>query len=315
MKKRDRRAVLTVLLLAALLLGALPARTARAAEGGTTYTVRFFAGKQGAIDGQEMVEYKGLAYGQELQFDLRRVTVTNDDRYYVKGIRESGKDNNKSVDRLAFKVYGDQDYVVAYGILGSSVAYTVNFQDAEGNALAPSETYHGNIGDKPVVAYLYIEGYQPQAYNLTRTLSENAADNVFTFVYTPVAGPGPQAAEEEEEAAGAGTEEGAGGAEAGAEGGAGAAGAGPGAGGAAGGEAGIPDEGTPLGGPEDIVDLDDEETPLGSLDLGGSPREEGASASSIPTAARVGVGAAAAVVLCGCLLYFLYLRRRKEKNE
>jgi len=37
-----------------------------------------------------------------------------------------------------------------------------------------------------MVAYHYIEGYQPQAYNLTKTLSKNEAENVFTFVYEPV---------------------------------------------------------------------------------------------------------------------------------
>ena len=37
-----------------------------------------------------------------------------------------------------------------------------------------------------MVAYHYIEGYQPQAYNLTKTLSANEAENVFTFVYQPV---------------------------------------------------------------------------------------------------------------------------------
>ena len=29
-------------------------------------------------------------------------------------------------------------------------------------------------------------GYWPQTYNLTKQLSANAADNVFTFVYTPM---------------------------------------------------------------------------------------------------------------------------------
>lgn len=37
-----------------------------------------------------------------------------------------------------------------------------------------------------MVAYHYIEGYQPQAYNLTKTLSKNEAENVFTFVCEPV---------------------------------------------------------------------------------------------------------------------------------
>ena len=31
---------------------------------------------------------------------------------------------------------------------------------------------YGNVGDKPVVAYKYIDSYIPQAYALTKTLVE-----------------------------------------------------------------------------------------------------------------------------------------------
>ena len=152
-----------------------------------TYTVRIFAGAQGTIGGQEVVVYDGLSYGSVITFNTGSVNLTNSDKYYVKGIRESGSDNSNTV--RAFTVTGDMDYVVAYGIQGEAVAYTVNYQDANGNTLMPSETFYGSIGDRPVVAFQYIEGYQPQAYNLTGTLSDNAAENVFTFVYTPVTTP------------------------------------------------------------------------------------------------------------------------------
>ena len=45
---------------------------------------------------------------------------------------------------------------------------------------------HGNPGDYPVVAYQYIEGYIPQAYNLEGLRLEEGKDNSFTFVYRPV---------------------------------------------------------------------------------------------------------------------------------
>ena len=61
------------------------------------------------------------------------------------------------------------------------VAYTVNYQDASGKSLAESQTFYGNIGDKPVVAYRYIENYIPDALALTKTLSDNEVENVFTF--------------------------------------------------------------------------------------------------------------------------------------
>ena len=95
----------------------------------------------------------------------------------MKGVRISGRDNN-SLETSAFHVNGDRDFVVAYGIQGDMVGYTVNYQDEEGNQLAPSRTYYGNIGDKPVVAYLYVENYTPQALALTKTLSSNESQNV-----------------------------------------------------------------------------------------------------------------------------------------
>lgn len=85
----------------------------------------------------------------------------------------------------SFEVTGDQEYVVAYGIKGNQVAYTINYQDANGNKLADSQTFYGNVGDKPVVAYTYIDGYTPEYRNLTKTLSANASENVFTFNYLP----------------------------------------------------------------------------------------------------------------------------------
>ena len=65
------------------------------------------------------------------------------------------------------------------------VAYTVNYQDASGKSLAESQTFYGNVGDKPVVAYRYVENYIPDALALTKTLSDNESENVFTFTYTP----------------------------------------------------------------------------------------------------------------------------------
>ena len=49
---------------------------------------------------------------------LREMFHLNENsKYYVKGIRLSGRDNN-TVAQSAFLVSGDQDYVVAYGIPG-----------------------------------------------------------------------------------------------------------------------------------------------------------------------------------------------------
>lgn len=172
------------------------------------YTVTFYPGNHGNFQGTEMVtvdnsvsgssyeistdgsaiRISGLCAGDVVGLDAAMegaVELDEDSRYYVKGIRVSGRDNS-TVDASAFRVEEDRDYVVAYGIRGDLTSYVVHYQDAQGNALAPSRTYYGNVGDRPRMAYLYIEGYQPQAYNLTKTLLKNEAENVFAFVYTRI---------------------------------------------------------------------------------------------------------------------------------
>ncbi len=121
-------------------------------------------------------------------FSLERVQLDND-KYYVKGFKESGKDNNTMAQPLPAVAKEDADFVVVYGIKGEGTQYTIQYVDQAGNALAQPQTFYGNVGDRPVVAYRYFEGYLPQAYNLVRTLSANAAENQFTFVYAPIEQP------------------------------------------------------------------------------------------------------------------------------
>lgn len=169
---------------AALLLVCLPAASILAEGAPYTYTVRFYSGQQGTFaDGRQVLVYKDLSYGSIVSFNQGGVVLNDGSKYYVRGIRESGRDNN-TVSASSFTVTSDRDYVVAYGLRGDMVAYTVNYVDESGTALAPADTYYGNVGDKPVVAFLYIDGYQPQAYNLTKTLVADESQNVFTFVYT-----------------------------------------------------------------------------------------------------------------------------------
>lgn len=167
--------------------------TAFAEKGGNekeyTYTVTLYAGKEGTFaDGSSEVKITGLKTGDVVSFagQIGGVQLKDSGKYYVKGVRESGKDNN-TVSAPAFTVDSDREYVVAYGIKGDMVSYTVNYQDESGNALRQSEKFYGVVGDKPVVAFQYIDGYQPQAYNLTKTLNSNEADNVFTFTYKKIA--------------------------------------------------------------------------------------------------------------------------------
>lgn len=162
-----------------------------------TYTITISAGNRGEIQdaGVELVSstaskfiqggklvITGLSYNDKVNVSYSDVVKVVDNRYYAKVLRESGKDNGIA-NVSSITVTDDRDYVVGYGIMGDRVAYTVNYVDENGTALGASNTYYGNVGDRPVIAYHYFEGYLPQAYNLTKTLVSNEAENVFTFTY------------------------------------------------------------------------------------------------------------------------------------
>ncbi|MCM1107233.1 MAG: MucBP domain-containing protein [Blautia sp.] len=199
--KRLGRYLVCAVLMCSLLLGG---RTIALADT-YTYTVTIYAGNQGTVKnasgisvaskhpakvqisvGKNKIVISGLSYGDNVSCNAQRtVAVAADSKYYVRGIRLSGRDNNTIAKNAAFTVAESQDYVIAYGILGKMTTYTVSYVDELGNELADSQTYSGNVGDEPVLAYMYVDGYVPVERNITRTLSENVAENEFRFVYTP----------------------------------------------------------------------------------------------------------------------------------
>ena len=175
-------------------------RSVFAADEEYTYTVRLYAGNQGTVtkggvtvssqsagisSKGDYLEISGLKYGDMVYITPQDTVKVTDERYYVRGIRRSGRDNSES-ESPTFYVASDRDYVVAYGIKGDMAAYTVNYQDEEGNTLMKSSTYYGNIGERQYVSSRYIEGYQPKSLNMVKTLSANEAENVFTFQYVRV---------------------------------------------------------------------------------------------------------------------------------
>ena len=297
-----------------------------------TYRVTIDGGNQGVLAGMAGLEVKSASANVSLEdgkivirnlkandvvsFDAQRgaVSMNDDSKYYIQGIRRSGRDTEEMASS-SFRVTEDSDYVVAYGIKGNLVSYTVRYQDGNGNELAPSQTYYDNIGDKPVVANIYISGYSPKALALTKTLSANEAENVFTFEYrkgetqvieTPgetttetvvqyidggtttrptdqttgqTAGQtGTQTPEVDTEAGQAQPEE---------------------------------DENvTEVQGeevPQDLVDLDDEETPLGNMDLDKEDVKKG-----IPLAAGIAISVAAVAALAGL---FIFLRKNRAGRK
>ncbi len=306
-----------------------------------TYTLRLYAGAQGTIDASvvqrlsdagatvsiedgEVCVVSGLHYGEQVVFDIQRgVALQEGSKYYRKGFRVSGEDTNSN--RLAnpsVTVNGDADYVVAYGIQGETVAYTVTYQDTEGNELYPSAVYYGNVGDMPVVAYQYIEGWQPQAYNLGKTLVADASQNVFDFIYTriptvvttdTVVVPGQPAEPQEpvvQEPEGVTVVEPEEGPEAPIE--------------PVGDD--IEDDETPLAPPDDYRNLDDEETPLGGYDGGEDGTDDDKSIMTsilddiatplavLPTPAKAGILAVLAA-LAGVGVWLIVAARKKGKKE
>lgn len=317
------------LLIMALLL-CMTVQTAFAAEGGNekeyTYTVTLSAGNQGTfngtggvhviggsaqISGGDAIRITGLRAGDVVVLDATAgmVDLKNGDKYYIKGVRESGRDNNTVADS-AFTVTKDAEYVVAYGIQGDMVSYTVNYQDGGGNELAPSRTYYGAVGDKPVIAYQYIEGYRPDAHNLTKTLGKNEADNVFTFTYT-------QSIVQQPAAGGEGTE---GGTDAGAPGTPGtpatpgtttgcAGTAGAGAAAAAGTVETPTAENTDEEVPQGTVDLDDEDTPKANIDASDSDTVRN------PNPVPIVLGIMVAVIALGALIGTYVYFKKKHKAD
>lgn len=148
------------------------------------YKVTLYTGNQGTINSQNKTSIN-VSKGQMVSLDLSQIELPQDSKYYVKGIRLSGHDSVDNLDPATFVVNGDLDYVVVYGVKGNQVAYTIRYVDENGKQLSEDTILYGNVGDKPVVAYKYIDSYIPQAYALTKTLVENEKENVFTFTYKP----------------------------------------------------------------------------------------------------------------------------------
>lgn len=354
---------LTALLMLALLTGLCP--TSVFAEE-YTYKVTLYAGNQGELNEQAVSVKAGsgsspeVIYGKDkividklkaqdrVSFHYQEgVTIKDSEeagKYYVQGIRRSGRDNDDStVTELSFAVEEDADYVVAYGIKGDMVGYTIDYvKRGTSEKLIPSRTYYAKSGDKVVVSAPNIDGYVPNAYAQTMTVTSER--NHFTFEYregevqivqlpgetitTIVTRPGTAGGTGTGTGTGAGTGTGTGtgtgvgtGTGFGATGeGAGAAGAGAGTAGAgtgaAGEDAGAAEGTTVTDGeedtttvedeevPQDLVELDDEEAPKANIKLDREEVKKG-----FPVAAGIAVSVAAVAALAGMIIF---LRRHRH---
>ena len=149
------------------------------------YKVSVSAGLHGTVSygDQKDKDVVNVYYEEGAEWNPADYTITvDDDRYYFKGFHVSGIEG---VQEGAQKVKEDIVFVATYGIKGDLVEYYVTYVDTEGNTLHPKSTLHGNVGDKPVIAYQHIDGYVPQTANFTGTLSKDKTIE-FEFVYTKV---------------------------------------------------------------------------------------------------------------------------------
>lgn len=288
-----------------------------------TYTVRVFSGQQGTFAGGDTcVKFPPITVGENIQFNPGNVYLKDSSKYYVKGWKLAGKDdvtknhqNNDSLLLSNVKVDADMDLVVCYGVLVDSVGYTVRYVDQQGNELYPTESFYGNVGDSPVLAYRYIEGYLPQAYNLTGELYRDPAQNVYTFTYTPLAVP-EQVTEQlptvVTPAPAAGEAAGAAPAEAITPEDAPAVAVDVPAD-----EEIIGDDGTPLAQPAQVEDIRDEETPMASLNslARGDSLGEDAGMLFGQSPLMMGLGIGLFVVVAAGIVFLLVYRQKQTKQR
>ena len=201
---KKRLSLLTVMVL--ILAFALSAVSfAEDGDGGYTYKVTVYSGRQGHFSSGKVwsKEYK---QGEQVEIDQKSLGfVLDNDKYYVRGFRVAGHDNDEATgyQTLSFAADADVNYEIAYGLKGAMVSYKVKYQDASGKSLRKTDTFYGMAGDKPVVSYRYVEGYYPNAYTQGGTLSKTSSKNVFTFTYSKVQRP--TVVEETEEGSGSNT--------------------------------------------------------------------------------------------------------------
>lgn len=273
------------------------------------YTVTISTGNVGKISGSTSITIP-CSYdpASPTSLDLSSTgpyvaQITPDDsRYYVKGFHISGHNEG---DLLGIETIDkDQVFVATYGIVGKRVSYEVRYQTAAGATLYEKQTFYGNVGDTPVVAYRYVENYVPRDLTISQKLVDDETKNVFTFVYDPA--PTSEVIVIDEGGAGGG--------------GAPAAPAAPGAavvpGGnqpAGGGGEEIEPEPTPLGpGERETETIEPETAPLGpggeSQPEPGPGPEPGKPGSALPWA----IGGGAAVVIAAAIGIIVGVKKKKK---
>ncbi|MBR3355099.1 MAG: hypothetical protein IKG47_07035 [Oscillospiraceae bacterium] len=175
-------------LIFSLLVIAAPIYKASAVETPYKYTITVYAGNQGDFEGKPSYSIENVESGEYVTITWDKLSLKDSSRYYVRGFKLAGRDNDELLANPTFAVTEDRDYVISYGVRDEGmVNYSVKFlEEGTNKELASATQYEGRVGDKPIVSHKFIEGYLPNALNVTKTLTSNEADNVFTFYYHAV---------------------------------------------------------------------------------------------------------------------------------
>ncbi|MBO4918870.1 MAG: LPXTG cell wall anchor domain-containing protein [Erysipelotrichaceae bacterium] len=186
MKKR------ILMILAAILLLNVFGNTiyAEEKEEKKTYTVTVSAGLHGMLEDENGNPIKQITVqigaDEEWMWNPNDYEIKDeniDENYYFMGYHIAGIEGALAG---AQTITHDIVFVASYGIENNMVEYYVNYVDEDGKGIGPvRKTYQGNVGDKPVIAYIHIDGYAPLVENYTVTLKEDEVTEL-TFVYRKV---------------------------------------------------------------------------------------------------------------------------------
>lgn len=194
MKKSSLKALLLFFLLVCVVAELVPSP---AFAEDRQYTERIYSGNVGAISGGGVYINGPTNYGDKIDIlqteeedfliikdksgeEKIRLSITADEEYFVKGLKESGKEQFST----GYDVKRDQDYVVAYGIEGRKVQYTVQYLLWGSNTkLAADAYFYAEVGDSPITSYIYIDGYVNYRRS-TKVLTDNPDDNILFVYYT-----------------------------------------------------------------------------------------------------------------------------------
>lgn len=168
------------------------------------YRVTIDGGLHGQVNSNDQI-VEEFTPGKQFNPNDYTITVINPEdpdnpgeylkKYYFKGFHISGQMEETKTDVFkpigAFDVKEDTIVVATYGVAKTLTNYYVNYVDTDGNVLLPRRTFQGNIDDKPVISYEYIEGYLPNTYNYTGTITDASIKALeVIFIYTRIPGGG-----------------------------------------------------------------------------------------------------------------------------